>query len=262
MVLIEEFEEPEEVSPEPKSAPAPAAPKDTLKKGFLDGAEELYPPEGSPEGAVAPETHKAHGEHKMNEDLNAGMYRGAKDNNGVEPPEWYNKEWPKGCQYNAPGCTLGEMSSSGHMSDLHRDMCRSERWQKAMAPGVDKMLFSFTQFNDEDVALLVERLKGDETVTEIDLSHNKIKDTGVQALVGALANGAAKNLKELRLHNNEFTDMGETMLHQGLKVFRKKLEVVSKAPDYSQLAANFSGAKPEVQNVAPAASVVNCSDMD
>ena len=39
--------------------------------------------------------YQAHAEHKMNEDLNAGMNRGAADNNGVERPPWYTKEWPK-----------------------------------------------------------------------------------------------------------------------------------------------------------------------
>lgn len=29
------------------------------------------------------------------EDLNAGMNRGAKENNGLERPPWYTKEWPK-----------------------------------------------------------------------------------------------------------------------------------------------------------------------
>merc|ERR1712228_1033481 len=55
-----------------------------LKRGFLDKAEPLYPPEGSPEGYVAPETHKAHTEHKMNKEINGMMNNGAEENNGHE----------------------------------------------------------------------------------------------------------------------------------------------------------------------------------
>ena len=29
------------------------------------------------------------------QDLNAGMNRGASENNGIERPPWYTKEWPK-----------------------------------------------------------------------------------------------------------------------------------------------------------------------
>ena len=57
---------------------------------------------------------QAHTEHKLNQalgeyyscqidfdaasaaqDLNAGMNRGAAENNGIERPPWYTKEWPK-----------------------------------------------------------------------------------------------------------------------------------------------------------------------
>ncbi|CAE7514757.1 unnamed protein product [Symbiodinium microadriaticum] len=79
---------------------------------------------------------KAHTEHKLNQDLNAGMNRGAAENNGIERPPWYTKEWPKDCQYNSPGCTLDDMETSAHKSDIHKDMVRaSARWHDALAPG-------------------------------------------------------------------------------------------------------------------------------
>lgn len=251
MVLVEEI-----FDDEPVKAPAPrattakeevkeaVAPPTKLAPGFLEKTEKpLYGPEGSPEGVVSADTHKAHAEHKMNEDMNKGMNRGAKDNNGCERPEWYTKEWPKDCQYNAPGCTLQEMDTSSHATPLHQDMVRgSTRWQEALAPGVKTMRLSFCQCTDEDLAEVLTHLKENEDLTELDLSHNKIKDAGIQALVAALAGGAAPKLKELRVYSNEFGELGQTMLTQGLPVFRKKLEVHWKEPSWAHLAASGGAA--------------------
>jgi len=243
MVLVEEIEDDEEEVPVPKQEeqekgyPKSKA-KTALKKGFLDNiseAEPLYPPEGSSEGVVAPETHKAHNEHAMNEDLQDQMNRGAKDNNGLEPPEWYTKEYPKGCQYNSPGCTLEPMEKSIHGSELKKQMIRGTRWEENTAKGLARYGLSFMSICDEDVEDLVKLLKGNEDLLELDISHNSIKDAGVQALVGALANGAAPNLKELRLYSNEFGSLGETMLTKGLPVFRKKLTVHWKEPSWAHL---------------------------
>merc|ERR1719356_1462486 len=124
------------------------------------------------------------------------------------------------------------METSMHASEIHRSMVRGDRWQEALAPGTKAMRLSFTQVCDEDVAELVERLKGNTDVTELDLSHNHIKDAGVQKLVGALAAGAAPNLKELRIYSNEFGELGTVMLTQGLPVLRKKMEIVWEEPSW------------------------------
>lgn len=236
MVLIEEFVE-EEQQQKPAAAPEAkaAAPKAEakLKKGFLEeNKEPLYPPQGSPEGHVSPDTHKAHTENKMNKDLNNSMNRGAEDNNGIERPSWYTKEWPKDCQYNSPGCHLEELSKSVQQSEVHREMARGLRWEEMMAPGVKRMSFAFNQVTDEEVEVIAERLKGNEDVIELDLSNNHIKDSGVQKLVGVLSGGAAPNLKDLRIHSNEFTHLGKVMLTQGLRIFRKKLEIQIEEPSW------------------------------
>lgn len=238
MVLVEEIEDGEEQQVEKQKGQPdrkPDAPKQevTLKKGFLEETKEpLYPPQGSPEGHVSPDTHKAHSEHKMNEDLNKGMNRGADNNNGIDRPSWYTKEWPKDCQYNSPGCHLAEFETSKHQSAVHREMARGSRWEEAMAPGLKRISFAFNQITDEEVAEIAEKLKGNDAVTELDLSHNHIKDAGVQKLVGVLCGGAAPNLKELRIHSNEFTELGKVMLSQGLRVFRKKLEIQMEEPSW------------------------------
>merc|ERR1712187_458762 len=90
------------------------------------------------------------------------------------------------------------------------------------------------QATDEDLNEIIARLKGNADVTEIDLSHNHIKDAGVQALVAALAAGAAPNLQELKIYSNDFGDLGQTMLTQGLPVFRKKLQVHWKEPAWAK----------------------------
>lgn len=243
MVLVEELAEDEVQAKEVVSEGGYAcetkeAPKEpTLKRGFLDqAAESLYPPEGSPEGVVSAETHKAHNEHDMQKDLNAQMNRGATENNGLERPAWYTKEYPKDCQYNSPGCILDELDTSSHGSDLKKQMVRGMRWEEATARGIASMRLSFMSMCDEDIDDLVKLLKGNTDVTELDLSHNSIKDRGVQTLVGSLANGAAPALRELRIYNNEFGELGQTMLTQGLPVFRKKLQLHWKEPSWAHLA--------------------------
>lgn len=241
MVLVEEIDEneaPENAVPKPQSSSISEAKSNKseatkLKKGFLEEKKEaLYPPAGSPEGVVSPDTHKAHMEHKYNEDINNGMNRGAKENNGIVRPPWYTKEWPKDCQYNSPGCYLDELDTSTHQSAVHREMARGSRWEEAFSPGAKRMSFAFNQVTDEEVAEIAERLKGNNDVTELDLSHNHIKDVGVQKLVGVLSGGAAPNLKELRIHSNDFTELGKVMLTQGLRVFRKKLEIQLEEPSW------------------------------
>jgi len=239
MVLVEELNEMDDEVPEPSAEPETKGDEKAgptkLKKGFLEGnSESLYPPEGSPEGVVSPDTHKAHTENKMNENLNDQMNRGAKENNGIERPGWYTKEWPKDCQYNSPGCYLDEMDTSVHASETHKKMTRGPRWDEAMTAGVKSMRLSFSSMTDEDLSEVIERIRKDLDVTELDLSHNHIKDTGIQTLVAALSTGAAPNLKELKVYSNEFGDLGKTMLTQGLPVFRKKLEVQWDEPNYAK----------------------------
>lgn len=252
MVLVEELEDDdvEQISNQADNTSKPqndvAEEKSkTMSKGFLDKASEpLYPPEGSPEGKVDPNTHKAHTEHKMNQDMNESMNRGAKDNNGLERPEWYTKEWPKDCQYNSPGCTLHQMDTSGHASDLHKKMVRDNtRWEEALRTDVKEMRLSFLQLTDEDLAEVVEKLKDNKIVEELDLSHNKIKDQGIQKLVAALSAGAAPNLKELRVYSNEFGELGSTMLTQGLPIFRKKLVIHWKEASWAHIGRQVNAEK-------------------
>merc|ERR1711957_642288 len=201
--------------------------------------------------------------------------RGATDNNGHEKPGWYTKDWPKNCQYNSPGCTLEEMETSVHASDIHRSMQeKNKRLQDSLAKGQKRMSLCFNQICDEDLVPIIERLKGDEDVLELDLTHNRIKDTGIQALVAGLAGGAAPNLKELRIYKNEFTKLGETMLTQGLKVFRKKLEIQVTEPDWGNLSGKTASipsgnstdaaAVPTSQVAAtvPSAALVGPGEMD
>lgn len=259
MVLVEEIQDDEPQATELASAQEPPASKapssdakpanSGLKKGFLSDAailnQHLYPPEGSPEGVVAPETHKAHQEHAYNEKVNGMMNRGA-DPDAWPKPEWYNPDWPKGCQYNSPGCNLEEFGNSSHPTEMHKNMVRNnERWNAVFDTEATTLRLSFLQLTDEDVAAVCEALKKNNVLKELDLSYNKIQDTGIQTLVGALANGkAAPNLEELRVYKNEFTDLGSVMLTQGLTVFRKKLKVQVEEPNYSGFSEKFKQPEP------------------
>jgi len=248
MVLVEEIIEDDQQAEDLSDTAKASSDSDNktkktqIKKGFLNDAadkgEELYPPEGSPEGHVAPETHKAHAEHKVNEDINKGMNRGADpdkcESQGIPKPEWYTPEWPKGCQYNSPGCHLFDMEQSGHPTELHKGMVQNnDRFKAIYNTEAEELRLAFLQTTDEDLVEVCEQLKKMEKLKELDLSYNKLKDTGVQTLVAALCKGAAPNLVELRIYKNEFTNLGECMLTQGLQALRKKLKIVVQEPDYS-----------------------------
>jgi len=220
--------------------------------------------EGSPEGQVSAETHKAHAEHKMSEDLNKGMNRGADpekmEKEGIPQPEWYTPEYPKGCQYNSPGCQLYEMETSSHPTELHKGMVQNnDRFKAIYNHEADELRLAFLQTTDEDLKEICEQLKKMKNLKSLDLSYNKIKDVGVQTLVGALCQGAAPNLEELRIYKNEITNLGECMLKQGLQVFRKKLKIVVEEPDYSGYGKKME--TPAETAPAPAANS-EASEMD
>merc|ERR1719240_787488 len=253
MVVIEEVDEQEEIG---VSADARAPPKDTgdetaqnpaeekkfgFKKGFLEESGEALYPEGSPEGEVSEDVKKARLEQETNQKLNdmQGPKKGApvpgENEPEAPPPPWYTPEWPKTCQYNTPGCTLYEMGSSGHSSDMHKEMVRkTERWEKAISGNEKEVRLSFSSMVDEDLDVLLEHVRNSDVVKEIDISHNNIQDIGVQKLVTVLADAKAlPNLETLRIYKNCFTSLGETMVTQGLAVFRPKLKVVLQPPLYT-----------------------------
>merc|ERR1711998_24358 len=151
---------------------------------------------------------------------------------GAPPPPWYTPERPKTCQYNTPGCTLYEMGSSEHSSEMHKEMVRkTERWEKAISGKERDIRLSFCSMVDEDLEVLLEHVRNSDVVKEIDISHNNIQDIGVQKIVTVLADAKAlPNLESLRIYKNAFTSLGETMVTQGLAVFRPKLKVVCSRP--------------------------------
>jgi hypothetical protein len=249
MVVIEEIDETEDVH-QPASKDKPASPAaDTakpkknagLKKGFLDGAESLYPPEGSKQGEVSEDVKKSWMEQDTNKKLqdmtNGQQQPEASKGAGPEcpPPPWYTPEWPKGCQYNNPGCMLYEMDASKHPSEMHEEMVRkTERWQKAMSGEEKEIRLSFASMVDDDLEVLLDAVRKSEVVKEIDLSHNDLRDIGVQKLVTCLADESSlPNLELVRLYNNAFTSLGQTMLTQGLSVFRPNLKLILEPPLYT-----------------------------
>merc|ERR1712098_248589 len=114
---------------------------------------------------------------------------------------------------------MGE--ASAHKSDVHRKMLHdNERWQKALL-GTGDIRVCFCSMTDEDIPTLLEATCKSEEVTEMDLSHNAISDVGIQALVTCLASPENfPKLKKLSLYQNNFSGLGETMVTQGLSIFR------------------------------------------
>jgi hypothetical protein len=256
MVVIEEVDEQEEttdtraprVETGDETAPKPAK-KVGFKKGFLEESGEALYPEGSPEGEVSEEVKKARMEQATQKKLDdmQGPKKGApvpgENEPEAPPPPWYTPEWPKTCQYNTPGCTLYYMGSSGNSTDMHKQMVRkSDRWEKAISGTEKDIRLSFSSMVDEDLDLLLEHVRNSDVVREIDISHNDIQDIGVQKLVTVLADAKAlPNLETLRIYKNCFTSLGETMVTQGLAVFRPKLKVVLEPPLYTFQQQNGAG---------------------
>jgi len=81
-----------------------------------------------------------------------------------------------------------------------------------------------SRITDAEVPQIADALKGNDSLTFLDLSHNEIGDLGVQALVTAMAMGGAKNLKEFRVTSNKYGHMGRNML-SGLDTMRKGMKV-------------------------------------
>lgn len=197
------------------------------EKGFLnDNNTPLYGPEGSSQGKVSAEQKKKWKEHEMNEKMNKKMGFGTEDSE-YPKPDWYTYDWPKGCQYNKPDCNMFPLEETRHPSDLHKEMNRNNARWKALMDGEAEAAcrLSFIGINDEDLKELIQAIRNSEIVEELDLSHNNISDQGVQNLVGTLANGGFPKLKELKIYANKFTDLGTTMLSQGLRILRKSLTV-------------------------------------
>jgi hypothetical protein len=175
MVVIEEVDDdeeetttdtralPKETGEETTSKPAK---KVGFKKGFLDDAGEALYPEGSPEGEVSEDVKKARLEQatqKQLDDMQApkkGAPVPGENEPEAPPPPWYTPDWPKTCQYNTPGCTLYEMGSSGHSSEMHKEMVRkTERWAKAISGTERDIRLSFTSMVDEDLDVLLEHVR-------------------------------------------------------------------------------------------------------
>ena len=88
-------------------------------------------------------------------------------------------------------------------------------------------VLSCCQLRDEEVASLAAALSagGGGGPELLDLSYNDITDVGVQALVAALASGAAARVATLRLaHNPGITAVGRSMLN-GLALMRKAIAI-------------------------------------
>ena len=206
-----------------------------MQKGFLKEAS-LYGPGGSSECTLTHEQRKRIEEndfqHKSNAKLNQMLNRGGEG----EVAPWYTPEFPKGCQYNAPGCSMAGLASSEYSSDLHRQLLHnSSRWQEFKAAGnLKEVSLAYSSMKDDDIDELIATIRSNhnDTLISLDLSCNNIMDSGLQKLVTAFVTGCAPKLKELRLFENKFTNLGLVTVTQGLSVFRNDLLVVLDTPSY------------------------------
>jgi len=89
----------------------------------------------------------------------------------------------------------------------------------------ERMELSVCRITDREVSQISQALKNNPQVAHLNLAFNQITDSGIQALVTALATGAGKGLKELNVSNNPFGDMGKSMLG-GVGMMRKGLNVI------------------------------------
>lgn len=206
-----------------------------MRKGFLKDAD-IYGPEGSTECKLTEEQRQKIEEndyqHKANKKLNKMLNRGGEG----ELAPWYNSDFPKGCQYNSPGCVMTELMTSTYQSELHRQLLQSSaRWKELRgSQDLDDISLAYCSVNDADIEEIFEHIKlnHNQTLIRLDLSCNDVMDAGIQKLVSSLVCGCAPNLLELRLFQNKFSDLGNTLLTQGLALFRKNLKIITETPAY------------------------------
>jgi len=127
------------------------------------------------------------------------------------------------------------MATSTHPTEMHEEMVRkTDRWTKALSGEEKEIRLSFASMTDDDLDVLLDAVRTSEVVKELDLSHNDLRDVGVQKLVSVLADETClPNLETVRLYKNGFTSLGMTMLTQGLAVFRPNLKLILEPPLYT-----------------------------
>ena len=207
-----------------------------MKTGFLESAN-LYP-QGSSEGSHTSDQQAKMKENEMNYKANQQMHDMM--NRGGEGPQapWYTPNFPKGCQYNSPGCSMDPIRSTSHASAVHQSLVTSsERWKELYerdACTISELRFCYTGLKDEDVGKLFEIAgsRHGDSMRLIDLAYNDICDAGAQAIAAKLANKEfMKGLVELRLYANKVGELGHACL-KGLMMIRKGLKVVLEEPEY------------------------------
>jgi len=92
------------------------------------------------------------------------------------------------------------------------------------AARLEALSVSHCNLTDGDLAELQQLLPAAAGIRSLDLSHNKLTNRALQALVAALAGGIAPQLERLDLRGNKLSSPAGTML-RGLKVLRKELAV-------------------------------------
>jgi len=103
---------------------------------------------------------------------------------------------------------------------------------------LEKAELSVCRISDTEMTRIIAALKDNTNLKRLNVSFNQITDVGVQALVTALATGAAKGLVEISITNNQIGEMGQRML-DGVKFMRKGMTIQSAS---------------SIDNIAPKAS--------
>jgi len=93
---------------------------------------------------------------------------------------------------------------------------------------LEKVELSVSRISDTEITRLIGALKNNTHLKRLNLAFNQVTDAGIQALVTALASGAAKGLEEINVSNNKFGEMGQRILG-GLRFMRKNLKVVAES---------------------------------
>ena len=210
-----------------------------MQKGFLNDKDRqtLYGPEGSGEVRLTEEQKRRMDENEMQHKANKQMHDMMNRGGGSEVAPWYNSNFPKGCQYNSPGCALEELKQSVHASPVHvKLVCDSQRWKEVVeCRGLTEVRLPYCSLKDSDLPMLFEKIieNHNDTLRVLDLSCNDLMDAGAQIIAVALSKpGAVPHLEELRIFSNKMGKLGETILLSGLSVFRKKLQVTLQTPEY------------------------------
>mmetsp|Transcript_11432 Transcript_11432/g.15588 ORF Transcript_11432/g.15588 Transcript_11432/m.15588 type:complete len:314 (-) Transcript_11432:162-1103(-) len=148
--------------------------------------------------------------------------------------DYYNP--PASQPASTPGPAAVASSSSARQVQAEaalREQCKPDKYKQFLCEVVEgrgeamtEVDLTFCSLTDQDFQPVLQALASCPNVISIDLQYNELTDVSIQMLIAPMASGSMPILKTLRLGNNKFGEVGDTVL-TGLRMLRKEITVLT-----------------------------------